>query len=221
MLSESRQNQNHARMWPKSYSDIMGLNVSRESCGKLEVYYQLLLKWQRAINLISGNTLQDAWVRHFADSAQLCPYIPQETRTLVDWGSGAGFPALVIAILKPELDVHIVESDERKCQFMRTVSRETSTPIRIHTARIEDLSVSDIKPDLITARALASVQKLLGYAHPWVSQNPALSLLLLKGESAQEELDLARKSYDFEAEAHPSVTDPRGCVVRLSCIRKL
>lgn len=208
-------------MWPKSYSESLGLNVSRESSEKLEIYYELLLKWQKAINLVSGSTLEEAWVRHFADSAQLCRFIPEDVKTVMDWGSGAGFPGLVLAILRPALEVHIVESDERKCQFMRTVSRETSAPIRIHTCRIEDLGLEDVKPDLITARALASVEKLLGYAYPWVLRDSAFSLLLLKGESAHEELDLARKSYDFQVEEHKSVTDPRACVLRLSSIKKL
>ena len=146
-------------MWPES----LGLDVPRESIEKLDTYHALLLKWQKAINLISPKTIDDAWVRHFADSAQLSGYIPEGAKTIMDWGSGAGFPAMVLAMLRPSLDVHAVESDERKCQFMRTVSRETSVPIRIHTQRIEALELDSVNPDIITARALASVSVLLDY----------------------------------------------------------
>ncbi len=208
-------------MWPDYYSDSMAINVSRESCEKLEIYHGLLLKWQKAINLVSPKTIEDAWVRHFADSAQLCRYIPEGTKCVMDWGSGAGFPAMVLAILRPELEVHIVESDERKCQFIRAVSRETSAPIRIHTSRIEDLETKNIQPELITARALASAEKLLDYTVPWLAQNPELKMLLLKGALADEELEIARKSFDFEVQSHASVTDPAASILSLSSIKKL
>lgn len=201
-------------MWP----DRFDIDVSRESIEKLEVYQGLLLKWQKAINLVSNNTLDEAWVRHFADSAQLSTYIPQDTKTLMDWGSGAGFPALVLAIMRPQLDIHVVESDERKCQFMRTVSRETSAPIRIHTKRIEALDVQDVRPDVITARALASLDKLLGFGAPFVEENPNLRMVFLKGESADQELGKVRGLCDFDVDVAQSVTSPHASILSLSRI---
>lgn len=206
-------------MWP---SDLLpDLNVSRESLEKLEIYHALLLKWQKAINLVSNKTLDDAWVRHFADSAQIIAHIPDHVKDVVDMGSGAGFPALIVAILRSDLDVSVVESDERKCQFMRTVSRETNVPIRIVNARIESVSPQDISPDLITARALASMKRLLDYCCPYVSENPALEMLFMKGAGAAGELLEARKSYDFQAESFPSVTDGAASIVRVSGLLKL
>lgn len=204
-------------MWPKDFD----LDVSRESLEKLEQYQALLFKWQKAINLVSPKTLQESGVRHFADSVQLVCYIPAHVKVVMDWGSGAGFPGAVLAIVRPELDFTLVESDERKCQFLRTVSRETSATMRIENARIEDV-VEDCEdvPDLITARALKSVQVLLNYVWPLIEKKPALQLLLLKGEAVQQELDEAWAHYDFDVQTWPSVTNSLASIILLSGIRK-
>ena len=181
-------------------------NVSRETMEKLQTYHKLLFKWQGAINLVGPRTLQDSWARHFADSAQLLPHIPEGVKTLADLGSGAGFPGLVLAMMRPDLDVHLVESDERKAQFLRTVSRETNTPVQVHNARIEDVT-ADIAPDMITARALASLVELFVYCLPWTVQNNDIKLLFLKGKLAQEEVGQARAAYDFDVQTYPSCTD--------------
>lgn len=204
-------------MWPET----LGLNVSRESLEKLTIYEGLLRKWQKAINLVSPATIEDAWVRHFADSVQVSQYVPAGAKTVMDWGSGAGFPGVVLAIVRPELEVHLVESDERKCQFMRTVSRETNASIRIHTSRIESLSLQDIQPDIITARALASLEKLLDYAVPFLSARPDLQMVLLKGAQVDEEISAARERYDFSLSQHASVTDLQARVLCLSSIKVL
>lgn len=203
-------------MWPNK----LGLDVSRESLEKLKVYHALLLKWQKAINLVSSKTVHEAWVRHFADSVQVEQFIPEGTKTMMDVGSGAGFPGAVLAILRPEIEVHVVESDERKCQFMRTVSRETDASIRIHTSRIESLNPQEIRPDVVTARALAPLGALLDYMAPFVVENPELKMVFLKGERAQEEIDLARGRYDFQVESHRSCTDSGAYVLRVSDVRK-
>lgn len=156
------------------------LNVSRETTQRLEIYHQLLIKWQRAINLVSPTTIPDAWNRHFVDSAQILPLIPGHVQTIADLGCGGGFPGLVLAILEPRFEMHLIESDEKKCQFMRTVSRETNTPVTIHNKRIEQ-AYEDVRPDMVSARALASLERLLGYCEPWRQQNPALEYLFLKG----------------------------------------
>ena len=205
-------------MWPNDL--LPDLDVSRESVEKLEIYHALLLKWQKAINLVSGKMLDETWVRHFADSAQMVQFIPEHVKSVVDFGSGAGFPAALIAILRPDLEVSVVESDERKCQFMRTVSRETNTPIRIINARIESVSPEDIAPDLITARALASVSQLLEYAQPFVAENSELEMLLLKGERASDEVSEAQLVYDFESDRYPSVTNRDACILHLKSIKK-
>ena len=147
------------------------IHVSRETISKLEVYLAQLVKWQRAINLVSPKTLPDAWNRHFVDSAQILPLIPKHAKKIADLGCGAGFPGLVLAILDPTLDMHLVESDDKKCQFLKHVSRETNCELSVYNKRIESC-INDIQPDLITARALASLDKLLSYTKGCFEENP-------------------------------------------------
>lgn len=193
--------------------------VSRETEEKLGIYHALLLKWQKTINLVSPATLDQAEVRHFRDSTQILPLLPPPTKILYDLGSGAGFPGLVIAIARPDIQVHLMESDQRKCQFLRTVSRETDIPVTIHTSRIESVDIS--APDVITARALASLEVLLGLTQKWWVQNPNLTLIFPKGERADEEINAACKTYKFDLKAVPSKTDSNAKILQLQNVRLL
>ena len=169
---------------------------------KLKTYHDLLLKWQKTINLISPTTIDHAWERHFEDSIQLNDYIPEGTKTICDIGSGAGFPGLVLAILNPDIEFYLIESDTRKCAFLKNVSRETSCEnVVIHNDRIEN-KIGDIKADLITARALASLRSLIDYGYPH-HQN----YLLLKGKNWQDEISEAEKKYAFDVQDLSSKTD--------------
>lgn len=203
-------------MQPEDFQKLF--NVSRESFQRLEGYHALLLKWQKAVNLVSPGTIDQAWERHFADSAQLAAHIPGGFKTIADLGSGAGFPGLVLAILRPDLDAHLVESDQKKAEFLKTVSRETQTPVTVHAARIGD-AANRIEPDLITARALAPLKELLGYARPWAAVNPGLQMVFPKGKNFAEEIKQAQESYVFEADILPSLTDKEGRVLRISGLR--
>ncbi len=205
----------------------LGFDVSRESFEKLEIYHRLLLKWQKAINLVSPRTLQIAWERHFLDSAQVSRYLPEGFVRITDWGSGGGFAGAVLAILNPDIEFTLVESDERKCQFLRTVSRETSVPIRIENARIENYvegyidaykNNNVLSSIVVTARALASVETLLGYAAPLIDAEIDVQMLLLKGEAAKDEVQDALNAYMFDYELYPSLTEPNASIVHLSNI---
>lgn len=204
----------------QSLEFLNSLHVSRETISKLEIYLAQLVKWQRAINLVSPKTLPDAWNRHFVDSAQLLPLIPKHTKKIADLGCGAGFPGLVLAILDPTLDIHLVESDEKKCQFLKHVSRETNCAITVYNERIE-LCINDIKPDLITARALASLDKLLSYTKGCFEENSSLEFIFLKGERAEEEIVEARKNYRFDCKLFPSETDDNARIVHLTNVSNL
>ena len=203
-------------MWPDSYK----VDVSHETHEKLKIYHDLLLKWQKAINLVSPKTIDEAWIRHFLDSAQIEQYVSRESSHVVDIGSGAGFPGMVLAILRPDLEISLVESDERKCQFLRTVSRETGVRVSIYNSRIEDI-VGRLQPDVISARALADVTKLLNYCEEWVAKNPKLECVFMKGARVDEELQNASKLYSFDTQSYPSLTDDQGCVLTLKNIQKL
>ena len=185
-------------------------NVSRETFSKLESYKSLLLKWQKAINLVSRETISDVENRHFHDSLQLIPYIPEDVHSHVDLGSGAGFPGLVLAIARPDLNSTLIESDLRKCEFLKNVSRETFSPVTILNQRIESIS-QDQKYDLITARALSDLNQLLTYAKP-LSHEESL-FLFLKGREAQKEIEDAQKNWEFDLEISPSLTHSEGQIL--------
>ncbi len=197
----------------KEIADWQNL-VSRETIMKLEKYDQLLHKWQGAVNLVSKSTLDNSWNRHFVDSLQILPLLPEGKIKLMDLGCGAGFSGLVTAICRKDIDVFLVESDSKKCAFMSTVSRETNSPVKLINERIEDISVQFI--DIVTARALASLVKLLDYSCKFVDENPNLIFLLHKGEKYQQEIDEARKAYDFDIDIYKSISDSRGCILRIS-----
>lgn len=197
--------------------------VSRETVEKLRVYEALLRKWRKAVNLVSPATLDDIWRRHFADSAQLVPLAGDESRIWLDLGAGAGFPGMVVAILlanRPGCAIHLVESNMRKCAFLRDVSRATGAAVEIHDTRIESLARADtvLRPGIVTARALAPLDRLLGQAAPFFG--PQCRGLFLKGRTAEGEIEAARRQFAFEARLHPSRTDRDARVVEIAALRE-
>jgi 16S rRNA (guanine527-N7)-methyltransferase len=177
---------------------------------RLQIYADLLLKWQAKINLVGPDTLPDVWSRHMLDSAQLAPYIPHGAK-VADLGSGAGFPGLVLAILRDDLDVHLVESDQRKCAFLREVNRATQAKASIHNTRIEALG--SLQADVVTSRALAGLDKLLEFAD--IHRLSTGKCLFPKGKRWAEELTAAQKAWKMAALQHPSRTEPAGRVLEL------
>ncbi|WP_169543758.1 16S rRNA (guanine(527)-N(7))-methyltransferase RsmG [Sneathiella aquimaris] len=190
--------------------------VSRETLEKLERYVTLLEKWQKAINLVSNSTLADVWERHILDSYQILDHFKQPTGTWLDLGSGAGFPALVIAMAS-DVDMHVVESDQRKCLFMREVSRETSTPITVHNQRIE--KIEPFPADYISARALAPLEKLLEYSAPFSHQKTRFCFL--KGQDVDAELTNAAKCWKLTSDKHQSLTSKDGSILSLKEVSRL
>lgn len=191
-------------------------NVSDDVLARLQIYVDLLVKWQAKINLVGPDTLPDLWQRHLLDSAQLAPLIGDHKK-VVDFGSGAGFPGLVLAALNPTLDVHLLESDQRKGSFMREVNRAMGCSATVHTARIE--AVPSLGADVVTSRALAPLDKLLTFA-----EMHSLSTgiyLFLKGRRWSEELTNAEKDWKMRVLHHPSRTDPAGMILEISeCIHR-
>jgi len=184
--------------------------VSRETTERLSVYAAMLAKWQRAINLVGPGTLSDIWRRHFLDSAQLLPLAPPSVGSWLDLGSGAGFPGLVIAILG-QPNVHLVESDGRKCAFLGEVARATGTSVAIHQCRIE--SAPPMFADVISARALAPLPDLLRLAARFFGLNS--TGLFLKGQDVDNDLTEASKSWSMSLERLASRSDPSGVILRV------
>ncbi len=194
------------------------IDVSGEIRDRLDKYRALLVKWQARINLVASDSLSDAWDRHFIDSLQLVQFLPTGKFILADIGTGAGFPGLVLAIARPDIQVHLVESDAKKCEFLKTVSRETATPVLVHTDRIEKLPPFPV--DIMTARALAPLVELFKYALPYATLNPNLKMIFLKGAQAQDEITVARDVYDFTIESHESLTSSAGHVLIISQLNR-
>ncbi len=194
-----------------------GIHVDDATLAKLDKYDTLLLKWQKAINLVGPATLEDRANRHFLDSVQLIRYLPSTDVTLVDIGSGAGFPGLVLAMLGVR-EVHLVESDIRKATFLREVSRETSLPVTIHDKRVESCDISGM--NVLTARALAPLVDLLGYMDRLGHGSPATVGLFLKGAQAEAEIEKARKKWDFEVESFQSLTEPEAQILRITALKQ-
>jgi 16S rRNA (guanine527-N7)-methyltransferase len=189
--------------------------VSRETLDRLAKYVELLNSWTRRINLVGRNTLGDVWRRHILDAAQLFPLIPREARTLVDLGSGAGLPGLVLSIMGvPE--VHLIESDGRKAVFLREAVRVTRASAILHAQRID--RVPALAADVVTARALAPLPELLALSERFI--DPGTVCLFLKGRMVEEELTEAAKTWHTRLDRQASLTDPSGCILRLEAIAR-
>ena len=184
--------------------------VSRETLARLEAYVGLLTAWNRRINLVGPRTIGDIWRRHILDAAQLLPFIPPKTRVLLDIGSGAGLPGLVLAMLGGA-ETHLVEADQRKCVFLREAARITGTKLHTHAQRLE--KCPRFSADVVTARAFAPLPDLLDQVEGFIDTHSIL--LFLKGKTVGEELTEARKGWKMRATLHQSVSDPSGTVLRL------
>jgi len=186
--------------------------VSRETLARLKAYVGLLQDWNTRHNLVSAKSLEDVWSRHIWDSAQLAPLVPQNAKTLADLGSGAGFPGLVLAeLLRGRVAVTLFESTRKKCDFLTAAAERMQLPVTVVNARIE--AGGQGRFDMVTARALAPLDKLLGYAQQLSDRGTVC--LFLKGQSLAAELTEARKSWRMKALQHPSATDPSGVILEV------
>ena len=189
--------------------------VSRETYEKLCIFYKTLMKWQNSINLISKNSIKNIWGRHFLDSAQLYKYVKDINGNILDLGSGAGFPGLVLAIMGKK-NIHLVESDYKKCVFLNEIAMLTDTNITIHNCKIENLNFFNV--DLVTCRALAPLYKLMDYVEAFVSKSPNKNqnlpkVLFLKGKNYQNELLQLQKDNTIHFKEYNSITDKHGKIL--------
>jgi 16S rRNA (guanine527-N7)-methyltransferase len=194
-------------------------DVSRETIERLSRYADLVRLWQARINLVAPSTLDDLWHRHIADCAQLAELVPTNARALADLGSGGGFPGLVLGIMLAKREgfkTTLIESDQRKAAFLREAVRQLAIPVDILSMRIENRE-TQLKvgtADVVTARALAPMSRLLGWVAPYLG--PKSIALLMKGRGAEREMEDARADWRFDVELQPSLTeaDARIVVVR-------
>jgi 16S rRNA (guanine527-N7)-methyltransferase len=195
--------------------------VSRETEARLDRYVELLLEWQAKTNLVAPSTLAHLWTRHVSDSLQLLTLRPGAKRW-ADLGSGGGFPGVVVACAIAETPgalVHLVERNAKKAAFLREALRVTNSPGTVHLADIGD-SVDRITGpvDCVTARALAPLHQLIGFAEPLVNQGA--TALFLKGQDVESELTEATKYWNIQPRLHSSRTGGRGWIVELDHIKR-
>jgi len=196
----------------------MGLfdtDVSRETSERLTLYGQLLRKWNPKINLVAPSTLEDTEERHLRDSAQIFDFLPKTAMSLADFGSGGGFPGMVLAILakekRPDMKVTMVESDQRKCSFLRTVLRETGVSAHVVSNRIEN--IAPLQSEVNTARALSNLSTLLSFAKQHQTSNG--TCFFLKGRTWKSEVEEAENQWKFSYTPHKSITDPHAVILEI------
>ena len=195
------------------------LDVSRETVLALERLSELLQKWTAKINLISATTVEELWTRHFLDSAQLWRLAPHRWHW-VDLGSGGGLPGLVLAVLgrdTADFSITLVESDQRKSTFLRAAAREIRLDVRVLSQRIEH--ADPLQADVVTARALAPLTKLLGFGEQHLSPNGIA--LFPKGEKADAEVAEALEDWRFRCEKHQSMTDANSTILSIGEISRV
>lgn len=194
---------------------LSDVHVSRETREALETHLRLLEAWAPRINLVGPGQVEDYWRRHALDSAQLLALAPG-ARRWIDLGSGAGFPGLVLACcLKgvPGAEVDLVEPSGKRVAFLREAIRATGAPARVRQLRSEAVGAAGGRYDVVTARAFAPLQRLVEDAAPLL-QNGAIGLFL-KGESVDSEVEEATRSWALSYQILPSLSDPRGRIVRV------
>lgn len=184
--------------------------VSRETLARLMAYADLLRRWQGTVNLVGAATLDDLWRRHMFDSAQLFPLLPEGARTLIDLGSGAGFPGLVLSIMGvPE--VHLVESNQRKAAFLQEAARVSGANATVHPARIETLS--PFPAGVVTARALAPLDRLVAYAERFIASGGVC--IFPRGRDVENELTALDENWKMRVVRIPSRTDSSATILRI------
>jgi 16S rRNA (guanine527-N7)-methyltransferase len=198
---------------PEDFQGATG--ASGEIIERLEIYLDLLKKWQKRFNLVGAASLKDAWRRHLLDCAQLVPLLPKGEPFVLDLGSGAGFPGVVLAMMS-DAQVHMVESTGRKCVFIKEALRATKTTAEVHNQRIENLPKQSAQ--VITARGCAPLERLIEYAYPHLDHKGWC--LFLKGRKVGLEISGSEKNWNMNVERIDSQSDSSGVILKLKGISR-
>ncbi len=195
-------------------------HVKHEAIADLQKFYEVLAAQNEVMNLVGPATLPDYWSRHVLDSAQLLDRRP-DARSWADLGAGAGFPGIVLSILlkhseRPASQIYLVESLAKRCRFLQTVVDDLNLPATVINDRAENVK---LKVDVVTARAVAPMGRLLGFAEGFI--NKGADAWFLKGENVESELVEAGKAWTFDVEQYESISDPRGRVIHIRRLRRV
>ncbi len=198
----------------KTFEALTRLGVSRESLARLEILVGVLQAWQQRINLVAPSTVGEIWQRHILDSAQLLPLLPSKLDAIADLGSGGGFPSLVLAAIQPA-KVHMFEANAKKVAFLQEALRQMKVQGQVHRVRLEQRIAPPAMPSVqvVTARAFAPLEELLGYAEPYFKAGA--TGLFHKGQDVDAELTQAAKSWKISALKHSSLTDSQAVILEV------
>ena len=191
------------------------MHVSRETQELLEAFVALLEKWNPRINLVSSRDIASVWDRHVLDSLQLAPLVAGQAR-FIDMGSGGGFPGVIVSIATG-VPGTLIESDQRKAAFLREAARATQAPLTVLAERIEQAEV--LPAPVVTARALASLSRLLDWTAPLLEKDG--KAFFLKGQQADEELTEARRNWHMDVRIHRSITSHDGVILEVSNLERV
>ncbi|NNC38292.1 MAG: 16S rRNA (guanine(527)-N(7))-methyltransferase RsmG [Acidimicrobiales bacterium] len=194
------------------------IDITDETLNLYKHWFALLTRWNSRINLVASSTLRDFWFRHAMDSHQIHACLPPGTKTIIDLGAGAGFPGIALAVMMrdtPGAQITLVESNGKKCNFLRTVIRELSLPAEVIQRRAEDLTHQPY--DVVTARAFAPLPRLLSYAHQF--WNGTTVGVFPKGESWESEIEDALVAWEFKNKTQPSQTDENARILMVTKLR--
>ncbi len=193
------------------------LNVSRETLDKLTLYVEILTRWQKKINLVSSKTINEVWRRHILDCGQIAPMTGGGNTKIMDAGSGAGLPGLIIAIIRAEkfgqdgAPITLVESDQRKCAFIIEAAHLCGVKVKVENKRLENME--NIKPDIITARAIAPIEKIIHWTKN--QHRKSLKYIMLKGRGADEELTRIENYPNIIVEKKQSISQNDGVIITI------
>jgi 16S rRNA (guanine527-N7)-methyltransferase len=210
----------------ETLSQLVHLDVSRETTPDLEQIVALTLKWQAKTNLIAPSTVSDIWSRHVLDSVQLKRFLPAESAVIYDLGSGGGFPVLPMACLAKHGQPHswtAIESNHKKTSYLRNASAALGLRdvLSVCSERIERAAATLPAPDIVTGRALAALGDLLGLSAPWTAQNNEIKFLLHKGREYRAEVDACAANWSFDLVAHQSVVDAESYILELTHVKHI
>jgi 16S rRNA (guanine527-N7)-methyltransferase len=194
--------------------DIIYKYVSRETIPLYEKYIELIKKWNRKTGLVQENTLSSIWHRHILDCLQIIPYISDKTISILDIGTGGGFPGIVLSIAGYN-NIHLCESNIRKCVFLEEVIRQLNLSAKVINSRVEKI---DQKYNVIVSRACASLDQLLSYMFN-VSRETNSIGIFLKGKTAEIEIESAQKEWDFNFELSPSITSEDSKIIIIKTLQ--
>lgn len=203
------------------YTQFYPQNVPRGTDALLIRYKNFVIEAQKTMNLISNASIPHIDQRHFSDSLQLLKFIPEDTNTIYDFGSGAGFPGIIMGVVFPQISITLFESTSKKANFLKLVATELKLEnIKIVSDRIEKDYSKLLQPDIITARALAPLDQLLRYSHPYIQEDKILKLIFPKGKRVEEEILDAQKNWNFDYSLEPSLTSEEGKILLINDFSK-